>query len=256
MTKPNNCIFFLEESGRVVPVKWNRYQRFIDCEAGVEFPEYAGQRIKTAQIGVEMDNRVLKNISTVEFRYTDFDPRGGLDMEAVRNFIREGQAVAEADAVDGLAGEYRRRYFWEPSEDQFKSLMRLALKPSLDYGRTYGVASYPSMSRDHSDSVIDGMCKMIDTFPGLRVVGNNFSLDSANVTFDVTHREGLISALFLTQAGKLPMIEDVNLSLYAPENDMRFVLEFPRAEDPKKVSVWVVAVYQKLLAYRDAKKGN
>jgi hypothetical protein len=255
MTNENGCIFYMPESDKVIPIRWEQYQRFMDRKPGEKFPEYAGERVKTARINVEMDRRILKNIHQVEFGYTAFDAQGALDLENVESFIRLRQAAMEAGTADSTTSEYRRRHFWEPSEDQFKFLMRMALKEDLEFDRSYSVEPYSSMPKDHSEPVIDGMCNMIDSFPGLRVVGNNFSLDSANVTFDVTDREGLISVIFLTQARKLPLAENLNLLLYAPNNDMRFVLEFPRAEDPKKVSVWVVAVYQKRLEYRDRKKG-
>ncbi|MBF0451401.1 MAG: hypothetical protein HQK75_11915 [Candidatus Magnetomorum sp.] len=249
MNQNQRKIFIINDQQIIHELSPTFYHDFILQTAGVQLTDFKGQRLRLAEIHLEVGSEGPSSIITAEFRYLFVSDDGALDKTLFAEFIQSGIDAVKNNTANDPESAYRKRFFWSPTHDEFKTLMSLALKKEMSSACKV-MESY-TLPIDNSDPMINGIRKMLAAFPGIRVVGNNRSLHFWSITLDIVNSYGLISLLFLREGLKHEQVKSASLTLSSPDNDMRYVLSCNSFADVKKVSVWMIYIYQKRLQYKD-----
>ena len=194
-----------------------------------ELKSYSGKTIKVAIIYTEIKNNNPYAVINSDFIFFTVNEKGHPDV-----------------------GNHET---WKPNNNEFRTIISLALKKNLDL-KKYKIFDNPKMPLDDSDKAIVGIRNLINSFPGLEVIGNNLSLIQWSITFDVINPQGLISLLFLTKGLDHDIAKECSLSIESPDNNMRYTLSSPCNKDKKKASLWVIFIYQKRIEYKEKKRSD
>ena len=251
MNQSHRKIFILTDQNLIHELSPSLYHEFISQKDGVILSDFKGQQLRLAEIHLENDNNDPSSIITAEFRYLFVAEDGSLDKKMFSQFIQSGIDAVKNNTANDPSSDYRKRFFWTPDENEFKTLMSLSLNENANF--PCKVIEHYTLPIDNSDPIINGIRKMIASFPGIRIVGCNRSLNFWSITFDIVNSYGLISLLFLREGLKHEIAQSASLTIASPENDMRFVLTSSSFSDVKKVGVWIIYLYQKRLDYKDMK---
>jgi hypothetical protein len=245
---PLKRIFFIVDQ-HIIPVAEAAYQALLDKRSGAGFTEYANLRVKTADIEVDPNQLSPYGIVKTEFRYTVFDGDGFLDLADIQSYVSLRTKALNGGNRDDPESEFRKKHCWIPTSTEFKMILKLSLVSEFNQ-RSVALKKNKKLPYDKTNPKVDHLCKLIGTFPGLEVVGNNLALDRWSALFDVVDSSGLVSIIFLLEGLKLEMIQDLDLLLYSPDRDMRYSLSAPQNRDAQKISLWLVHLYQKRLQYK------
>ncbi len=124
-----------DDSIRALPV--TRYERLHE---GERLPEYAGRRVRCAQVGVEFYMRKPLGIVWTNFHILHFDSDGRIDaaeMERQNRLSMEAHFVLPEEERSGqvinarhqfLKRRYDHRYRWRPNEEILNSIVEAVLK--------------------------------------------------------------------------------------------------------------------------------
>jgi hypothetical protein len=241
-------IFFVDDQ-KIVPVAEEAYNAMLENRPVSDFYPCAGRRLKTADIEIDPDQMSPKGILKIEFRYSVFDADGRLDEAAVQSYFDLRTLAAKAGRLNDPQSEFRKKHCWTATAVEFKSIMKLSLTPDA-VKHPVTLSGSKKVPYDRTNLKVDSLCKLIGTFPGLEVVGNNLAVDRWSAIFDVVEPSGLVSIIFLTEGLKLDMVQDLNLLLNSPDKDMRYTLSAPQNRDIQKISLWLIHLYQKRLDYK------
>jgi len=88
LVSQNNEIFRLSQA---------RFQRMLSSPAHETLPEFAGQRVRAAEVVVELENRRPVRVCRVVFHYLHFDQQGSLNYD---RYMKDGVTVMEAGIPD------------------------------------------------------------------------------------------------------------------------------------------------------------
>jgi len=249
MKQNQRKIYLIDDHQMVKEISPEFYHNFISRNDETQLENFKGKRLRLAEIHLEKLSDGTSSIVNAEFRYMFVDDDGYIDTKKFEEFIQAGIDAVKENTASDPSGNYRKNYFWKPTNDEFKTLMSFALKN--DKPKTFKIIESHKLPIDNSDPIINGIRKMIAAFPGIRVAGCNRALHFWTITFDVVNLYGLISLLFLREGLKHEIAESQSLTIVSPEEDMRFVLTCTSVAELKKVSVWLIYVYQKRLQYKD-----
>ncbi|KPA13311.1 hypothetical protein MHK_006488 [Candidatus Magnetomorum sp. HK-1] len=249
MKQIKRIILFINDQQVITEISPEFYHDFISHKEGGQLNHFKGKRVRLAEIHLESISEGTSSIVNAEFRYLFVAEDGYLDTKLFEEFIQAGIDAVQKNMANDPSGDYRKRFFWKPTNDEFKTLMSLALKK--DIPASCKVMNSHTLPIDNSDPIINGIRKMLAAFPGIRVVGCNRSLHFWTITFDVINLYGLISLLFLREGLKHEIAVSQSLTLASPDDDMRYVFSCTSITDVKKVSVWMIYIYQKRLQYKD-----
>lgn len=72
---------FIFDNDNIRPISLAKYNRLIQGDKNESIPEYAGQRIRTAVVIVETENRKPINILKVDCEYINVDKDGKFDQD-------------------------------------------------------------------------------------------------------------------------------------------------------------------------------
>lgn len=123
-----------DDSIRTLPV--TRYERLHE---GERLPEYAGKRVRCAQVGVEFYRRKPLGIVWTNFHILHFDSDGRIDaaeMEKQNRLSMEAHPLLPEDERSGQVinarhkfskRHYDHRYRWMPTEKILSSIVETAL---------------------------------------------------------------------------------------------------------------------------------
>ncbi|ETR69946.1 MAG: hypothetical protein OMM_03592 [Candidatus Magnetoglobus multicellularis str. Araruama] len=251
MPQINRKLYLINDKQTITEISPEFYHEFISNPKSVAFENIKASRMRLAEIHLESDREGPSAIVDAEFRYLYVTDNGSLDESMFAQFIQTGLDAIHTNAINDPFSDYRTRFFWNPTPDEFKTVMSLAINPKISL--PCQVRESHVLPIDNSEIEINGIRKMLDAFPGLKAVGTNRSLHFWTVTFDIVSLHGLISLLFLKEGLKHDHAKSASLTLTCPENDMRFVLTCSSLSQTKKVSIWLIYIFQKRLEYKDMK---
>jgi hypothetical protein len=249
MNEHQRKIYMITDNQLIHELSPSFYHDFISQKEGMFLTDFKGQKLRLAEIHRETASSDPSSIINAEFRYLFISADGRLDTLQFSEFIQSGIDAVKNHTADDPSGDYRKRFFWTPDNDEFKTLMSIALRDDITF--PYKVIESHKLPIDNSDPVINGIRKMLISFPGLKVVGCNRSLKFWSITFDVVNSYGLISLMFLREGLKHDIAKSASLTIASPDSDMRYVLSCHNFSDTKKVSVWLIYLYQRRLEYKD-----
>ena len=69
-------VFYIKDDDSIERIPWSRYEKLIDKKPGGNFPEFAGKKIKFAQIGVVFENRKPVSVCYDNYYLITFDSQG------------------------------------------------------------------------------------------------------------------------------------------------------------------------------------
>jgi hypothetical protein len=252
MTQKNRKIFIIDDQQTISELSPEFYHSFITNPKSVTLQKTKGNCIRLAEIHLEKDRNGPTSIINAEFRYLYITDDGFLDESMFENFMQSGLDAIKLNTINDPTSDYRTQFFWHPTHDEFKTLMILAINPQISL--PCQVIESHTLPIDRTNPEINGIHKMLDAFPGLKVVGTNRTLYYWTVTFDIVSLNGLVSFLFLQEGLKHEDAKKASLTLASPDDDMRYVLCCTAHPQTKKVSMWLIFVYQKRMAYKDVNK--
>jgi len=236
-------------------IKADFYHAFISSPDSLQLTAAQGTtQLKLVEIHLEDDATGPLAIVDAEFRYLFVTNDGYLDQQMFASFMQAGIKAMNDNTINDPQGEYRTRFFWQPTHDEFKTLMSLALQnnPSLPCP----IMESHRLPIDQTSPEINGIRKLLDVFPGLQVIGTNRSLNYWTITFDIVNLNGLISYQFIKQGLQHDLAKELSITLTCPEEDMRYVISCTVNDDTKKVGMWLIFIYQKRLEYKDIPKNS
>ena len=129
--------FIIGENDELMRISYARYKRLSAGKPRDRMPEFAGRRIRWAQIAVEMEDRKPLRVVWTFFGYLPFDQRGGLDEEQ----IRKSAALSLETLIGPMTAKIRPKFFKEEPGNVLHSAWRFAArrrdheerwKPSLE----------------------------------------------------------------------------------------------------------------------------
>jgi len=249
MPQKNRKIYIINDQQTISEISPEFYHSFISNPRSESLKNIQGNRIRLAEIHLDSDRNGPTSIVNAEFRYLYVTDDGYLDESKFSVFIQSGLDAIHTNTINDPLSDYRSRFFWQPTQDEFKTLMTLAF--NAKFTLPCQVMESQILPIDRTDTEINGVRKMIDAFPGLKVVGTNRTLYFWTVTFDIISLNGLISLLFLQEALKHEDAKKASLALASPDDNMRYVLCCTEHSQTKKVSMWLIFVYQKRMAFKD-----
>ena len=131
LVSPNDEIFGLSQA---------RFERMLSCPRHETLPEFAGQRVRAAEVVVELENRRPVRVCRIIFHYLHFDQQGSLNYD---RYMKDGVTVMEAGIPDfhlkpddPKVLEARQRFaarrrdhsvWWCPTPDLEQAIMEAAL---------------------------------------------------------------------------------------------------------------------------------
>jgi hypothetical protein len=252
MTQKNRKIYIINDQQTIFELSLEFYHTFISNPKSVRLQNIKANCIRLAEIHLENGRNGPTSIINAEFRYLYVTDDGFLDDSRFEKFMQSGLDAIKSNTINDPLSDYRTRFFWRPTHDEFKTLMTLAINPQMSL--PCQVMESHILPIDLTNPEINGIHKMLDAFPGLKVVGSNRTLYYWTVTFDIVSLNGLISLLFLQEGLKHEDAKKASLTLASPDDDMRYVLCCTGHSQTKKVGIWLIFVYQKRMEYKDVNK--
>jgi hypothetical protein len=249
MTQKKRKIFVLDDQQNISEISPEFYHSFVSNPNKESLKNIQGNRLRLAEIHLEGDQKGPTAIVNAEFRYLYVTDDGYLDESMLATFIQAGLDAVNDNTINDPLSDYRTKFFWRPTHDEFKTLMTLAINPKMTL--PCQVIESHRLPIDRTSSEINGIHQMLSAFPGLKVVGTNRTRHFWTITFDIVSLNGLISLLFLQEGLKHEDVKTAALTLASPDDDMRYVLCCTEHLQTKKVSMWLIFVYQKRLNYKD-----
>jgi hypothetical protein len=249
MNTKKRKIYIINDQQNISEISPEFYHAFISNPKSESLKNIQGNRIRLAEIHLDNTRNGPTSIINAEFRYLYVTDDGYLDESKFALFIQSGLDAINTNTINDPLSDYRGRFFWQPTHDEFQTLMTLAFNPKISL--PCQVMESHTLPIDRTDLEINGVRKMLDAFPGLKVVGTNRTLYFWTVTFDIISLNGLISLLFLQEALKHEDAKQASLTLASPDDNMRYALCCTEHSQTKKVSMWLIFVYQKRMEYKD-----
>jgi len=248
MSQKIRKIFIINDQQTISEISPEYYHSFISNSKSISM-NIQGNRLRLAEIHLENDRKGPTAIVNAEFRYLYVTDDGYLDESMFALFMKAGLDAISANTINNPLSDYRTRFFWRPTHDEFKTLMTLAFNPKISL--PCQIMESHRLPVDRTDPEINGIYKMLDALPGLKAVGINRTRYFWTVTFDIVSRNGLISLLFLQEGLKHEDAKKASLTLSSPDDDMRYVLCCTEHMQTKKVSMWLIFIYQKRMDFKD-----
>jgi hypothetical protein len=245
-------IYIINEKQTITELSPEFYHTFISTPKSVALQNITKNCIRLAEIHLENDRQGPTSIVNAEFRNLYITDDGYLDESMFGKFMQSGLDSIKLNAINDPLSDYRTQFFWRPTHDEFTTLMTLAINPKTSL--PCQVMENHVLPIDRTNPEINGIHKMLDAFPGLKVVGSNRTLYYWTLTFDIVSLNGLISLLFLQEALKHEDAKKASLTLASPDDNMRYVLCCTDHSQTKKVGMWLIFVYQKRMEYKDVNK--
>ena len=232
-----NRYFYLKDK-EIIYLSNTSYYNLIKNNGKTVISELSNKKVLFADIKVEVESDIVKGITGANYLVIPFNSNGMFNMNELEGLIYIKNV------------KNYEQYEWTPDELQFKSLMSYALKQELVEG-AYPFLEYKKLPFDKTNNVISGICKQLSFFPGLKLAGNNLTLYKWVIVFDVVNPKGFISLLFLKEGLKHEYAKQCELSIFSPNDDMRYILSGSSYADLKKVSMWVLFLYNNRISYKD-----
>jgi hypothetical protein len=91
--KLSHRIILIDSSGQVLRMPNSRFERLLRPRPTDRFPQFAGQRVRVAEVIVGLENRRPVDIVRISYFYLHFDKKGFADYET---FMRHGALAMEA----------------------------------------------------------------------------------------------------------------------------------------------------------------
>jgi hypothetical protein len=251
MPQINRKVLIINEQQTISEINPEDYHSFITNPKSVSM-NIQGNRVRLAEIYLERDRKGPTAIVNAEFRYLYATDECYQDESMFALLMKSGLDATNASMKNNPLRDYQTRYFWQPTYDEFKTLMTVAINSNISL--PCKVMESHRLPVDRTNPEINGIHKMLDAFPGLKAVGINRTRYFWTVTFDIISLNGLISLLFLQEGLKHEDAKKTSLTLVSPDNDMRYVLCCTEHLQTTKVSMWLVFIYQKRMEYKDVKE--
>jgi hypothetical protein len=91
--KLSHRMIFVDSSDQVLRIPNSRFEKLLGPRSTDRLPQFAGQRVRAAEVIVGLENRHPVDIVRVSYFYLHFDKRGFADYET---FMRHGALAMEA----------------------------------------------------------------------------------------------------------------------------------------------------------------
>jgi len=234
---------FILDNKLVIPLTSEAYNDLMNNK--VPLKEYSGKKVKIADVHLEKDDFTLKAVVGAEFRVLPLNKDGFVDLEEFKVLFKEGIEEPEL--------EYEKKFTWKPDDNEFRTIISLAIKKDFRK-KNLKVFQDGSLYFDDSNQTIKAIRKLINRFPGIKVVGNNLTINEWNISFDIVDKAGIISYIFLNQGLEHESAKELKLFIKSPDNNMRFILGGPQHYDQKKAGFWATFIYDRRMNYKDQPK--
>lgn len=135
------CYYIVDEDGTFYRLKKKTFYRIIEQKDDELHPEFAGRRIKYAEIFINYTGRRPIAVHHANFSYLPFDREGGFDSTETEEYTA---ALVRSWGAPGAGGPSRFREFdpetkarfegmfkWEPTDDLREQIYAAALSNKL-----------------------------------------------------------------------------------------------------------------------------
>jgi hypothetical protein len=128
-------IFLVDDDDSIKRLPLTRYERLMHGDPGERLPEYAGKRVRYAEVAVDLADRKPVSILRMLYLIMSFDSEGRIDvserqkekrlaMDLLASFGVDGQPRQVIDATHRFAKKrYDNEYRWMPSSQIERALV-------------------------------------------------------------------------------------------------------------------------------------
>lgn len=122
-------IFLVDDDDSIKRFPLTRYERLYRRDPKERFPEYAGKRVRYAEVAVELVQRKPVEILRMQYFIMSFDSEGRIDASEQQKENRLAMELLPPFGVDGQSGQvidahhrfarkrYDNEYKWRPSPE-------------------------------------------------------------------------------------------------------------------------------------------
>jgi hypothetical protein len=75
-------IFIVNDDNSLERLSLKKYERLMERTPGISFPQYAGKRVRYAEVAIEFENRKPVEVLRMEYFIMHFDSKGRIDSTA------------------------------------------------------------------------------------------------------------------------------------------------------------------------------
>lgn len=132
---------FLVDKGSVKPFPLKKFESMIIGDPSIQFPDYAGKRLRYALVFVESENRRPIEVTYAEFSYLQIGADGRFDLKWLKEKKRESfESIASEftlkkkpdNVIDAKSRFIKRRNMvknnWKPTEEELSQIFQLVFK--------------------------------------------------------------------------------------------------------------------------------
>jgi hypothetical protein len=128
-------IFLIDENDSIHRISISRYNKMRNPDSGERFTQYAGKRMRSAMIFLEVENRKPLFVVRTEYYYLPFDNQGRVDrtelekrirlsLEIVPPIFEEQSPKKVLDAQSRFAKKrYKHEFQWTPNQEIETAIM-------------------------------------------------------------------------------------------------------------------------------------
>jgi hypothetical protein len=133
-------IFTVDDDDYLHRVSQAKFKQIHDIDSNERYPEYAGKRVRFALVLLDTEDRIPKDIQSIDCIRLAFDKDGRLDKSEYYKMMKLAMDSISPLILDGkqnnvVKAEYkfarirsRREYGWEPSEKVIAEILRAVFK--------------------------------------------------------------------------------------------------------------------------------
>ena len=140
MSSASLRLLLVDSNDEIFRLPQARFERMLCCPLHETLPEFAGQRVRAAEVVVQLENRSPVYVGRVIYHYLHFGQKGELDYD---RYMRDGVTVMEAgsphlnlkphdpkviEAAQRFAARRRdHSVWWRPSLELEEAIIQAAL---------------------------------------------------------------------------------------------------------------------------------
>ncbi len=83
-------IFIVNDDNSLERLALKTYERLMKCDPDISFPQYAGKRVRYAEVAIELKNRKPVEVLRMEYFIMHFDAKGRIDGTVRDDVMRLG----------------------------------------------------------------------------------------------------------------------------------------------------------------------
>ena len=133
-------IFIVNDDNSLERLSLKKYERLMKRDPDTSFPQYAGKRVRYAEVAIEFENRKPVEILRMEYFIMHFDSKGRIDGSVRDDIMRLGVNLAPPilfkndpvviDAQHLFAKKrFDHQFRWSPSPEIKTAILKAIFKP-------------------------------------------------------------------------------------------------------------------------------